>query len=48
MRWQKVREPAYFTNKGHLRVLSFIVEKPKSGWSYYGGHFNQFKMDLSQ
>jgi hypothetical protein len=25
MQWQKVREPVYFANKGHLRLLSFIV-----------------------
>jgi hypothetical protein len=29
--WQKVREPSFLVNKGHLRVLSYIVEDPLSG-----------------
>ncbi len=35
LRWQKIREPAFFFNKGHLRILSFLVKEPKSGRHYY-------------
>ena len=45
--WKKVREPTYFANKGHLRILSYIVAKPKGHAYQYGGCFQQLQFDLS-
>ena len=30
-KWQKIREPTYHFNKDQLRVLSYLVKKPKNG-----------------
>jgi hypothetical protein len=47
-RWQKIREPNYFFNKGQLRVLSYFVKEPKSKVVFYNSTFHDLKFDFSE
>ena len=42
--WKKIREPTYFANKGHLRVLSYIVGGAPN---VFEAHFGELEFDLS-
>ena len=38
--WQRVREPVFFLNKGHLQILQYIAHQPD-------GCFQKLRFDLS-
>jgi hypothetical protein len=43
----KIREETFNYNRSHLKILSYIVEDPKSGKTSFGGCFQSLKFDFS-